>query len=183
MGHRFSEITFTPSVVATQTLFGSQQQAAIVRQRMPAFEQLGERERSFIAARDSFYMATVTETGWPYIQHRGGKKGFLQVIDPQMLAFANFAGNGQFQTLGNLGAETKVALFLMDYPNRRRLKILGHAEFYLPDQLPNDLLLGSIQDPEHTSESVVLIRLDAFDWNCSQHIMPRYSHTEFEELS
>ncbi|EAR62515.1 pyridoxamine 5'-phosphate oxidase family protein [Neptuniibacter caesariensis] len=181
MGHRFSEITFTPSVERVQKQFGSYERSSAVRQRMPVFDRFESREREFISSRDSFYMASVSETGWPYIQHRGGDMGFLKVLDSQTLAFINFTGNGQYQSLGNLAHNDRVALFLMDYPNRRRLKILGMARMLSGDQI-TDELVQCLHIDKHMQkfESVITVQLEAFDWNCSQHITPRFSTSELE---
>ncbi|WP_286240589.1 pyridoxamine 5'-phosphate oxidase family protein [Neptuniibacter halophilus] len=183
MGHRFSEITFTPSVVAAQQQFGSYERVSRVKERMPDFQHLQTREESFIAARDSFYMASVSESGWPYLQHRGGSAGFLKVLDSATLGFVNRPGNGQYQSLGNLSANNRVALFLMDYPNKRRLKLLGRVQSLSAEQLP-DIWRGALLDGEagERVESLMLIKVEAFDWNCSQFITPRYTATELESL-
>ena len=149
----------------------------------PIRDELTAEETDFITARDSFYMATVTEDGWPYIQHRGGPKGFLKVLGRNQLGFADFKGNRQLLTTGNLNGNDRVCLFLMDYPHRERLKILGHAKVLdareqpgLVDQLsPTKELRGSV-------ERLFLIDVLAFDWNCSQHITPRYTVEEFQDF-
>ncbi|HEY0256448.1 MAG TPA: pyridoxamine 5'-phosphate oxidase family protein, partial [Candidatus Methylacidiphilales bacterium] len=124
MADRFMQIVLTPAVQAAQDkYFGHHQAVASAPERNP----FGSEEVEFIAARDSFYIATTSETGWPYIQHRGGPPGFLQVLGPNLLGFPDYKGNRQLLTTGNLGANDRVALFLMDYPGRQRLKILGHA--------------------------------------------------------
>jgi predicted pyridoxine 5'-phosphate oxidase superfamily flavin-nucleotide-binding protein len=140
---------------------------------------LGEFEKEFIEARDSFYMATVTPDGWPYIQHRGGPAGFLRVMDARTLAFADYSGNKQYISAGNLSVNDRVALFLMDNPNQARLKIIGHAR-----------VLGRGEDPEAEGklvaergakvESIVVISVVGYDWNCSQHITPRFTEAEIE---
>ena len=178
MGHRFSDLTFTADVQATQQQFGSYERSQTVRQRMPDFDRLGERETQFIAQRDSFYMATVSTEGWPYIQHRGGEPGFLTVVNESLLCFANYSGNGQFQSLGNLSSNNRVALFLMDYAHKRRLKILAEATMFLPQELPERLSVYS----NASAESYVVLRLEAFDWNCSQNITPRFSEAEALDL-
>jgi len=144
----------------------------------PPVERLSEREAAFIADRDSFYLATVSQTGWPYIQHRGGPRGFLRVLDEKTLGFADFRGNRQYLTLGNLVDEDRVALFLMDYPRRRRLKILAHM-------VPHDLtkepdLAARLVTPGYRAlvERGFTLRLHAFDWNCPQHITPRFTEAE-----
>src|SRR5512134_3893087 len=124
MPNRFQQIMLTPAVLAAPEHYYARRASVTAS---PEFDLLTDEEREFIAARDSFYMATVTETGWPYVQHRGGKPGFLRVTGPTTLAFADFGGNRQMLSTGNLAANDRVALFLMDYPQRTRLKILGHA--------------------------------------------------------
>ena len=143
---------------------------------------LGADEQAFIAERDSFYMATVTSDGWPYVQHRGGPAGFLKVLDPQTLGFADLKGNRQLLSTGNVAASDRVSLFLMDYPRRERLKLLGRARVLdarqnhdLADQLsPAPSLRGKV-------ERLFLIDVISFDWNCPQHITPRYTEAEVEE--
>jgi predicted pyridoxine 5'-phosphate oxidase superfamily flavin-nucleotide-binding protein len=182
MAHRFSQLTFTPSVVRMQEQFGTAIRAREVSQRMPEFDRFSQREVEFIQARDSFYMASVSEDGWPYIQHRGGDVGFLKVVDETSLVFLNYTGNGQYQSMGNLTADNRVALFLMSYPQKRRLKILGRAELFCLENLPQELdSLSSIIASKERVESVIQIHLEAFDWNCPQYITPRYSEAELAE--
>jgi len=142
-------------------------------------EALGEFEQQFIELRDSFYLGSVNEEGWPYIQHRGGPAGFLHVLDGRTLAFADFAGNKQYITAGNLATNDRVALFLMDYPHQARLKIIGHARLV---ELGEDAALEArLQHPTDASkiERIFVISVTAYDWNCSQHITPRYTREEF----
>lgn len=142
------------------------------------FEAFTANEEAFIAARDSFYMASVSETGWPYVQYRGGPPGFLKVIDETTLAFADFRGNRQYISVGNLDANDRVALILVDYPRRARLKILAHAERLTLDADP--ALLKKVIDPSYRArpERIFRLRLAAFDWNCPQHIVPRFTEAE-----
>ncbi|MFT4255302.1 MAG: pyridoxamine 5'-phosphate oxidase family protein, partial [Caulobacter sp.] len=146
-----------------------------VDRRMEAFT---ENEEAFIAERDSFYMASVSDTGWPYVQYRGGPPGFLKVIDETTLAFADFHGNRQYISVGNLDANDRVALILVDYPRRARLKILAHAERLSLDADP--ALLARVSDPAYRAkpERIFRLRLAAFDWNCPQHIVPRFTEAE-----
>jgi predicted pyridoxine 5'-phosphate oxidase superfamily flavin-nucleotide-binding protein len=141
---------------------------------------LTEEEISFIELRDSFYMATISEAGWPYIQHRGGSAGFLQVLGPSLLAFADLKGNRQLLTTGNLATVDRVALFLMDYPQRTRLKILGHAR--VKDAREHPELVTKMADPEtqKSVERLYFIDVVSFDWNCPQHITPRYTLEEIK---
>src|SRR6185503_903749 len=143
--------------------------------RSGAFDDgLGTFEREFISERDSFYMATVTPDGWPYIQHRGGPAGFLQVLDERTLAFADYSGNKQYISAGNLSVNDKTALFLMDYPNQARLKIIGHARVLEPGEEP-ELEARLMIERGARVEKIVVISIVGYDWNCSQHITPRYT--------
>jgi len=143
---------------------------------------LTEEEMSFIQERDSFYMATVSETGWPYLQHRGGPSGFLRTLSPRLLGFADYKGNRQLLSVGNLATNDRVALFFMDYPNRSRLKVEGRVRFEDPRQKPE--LLRQLVEPEMASkvERLFLIDVVAYDWNCSQHITPRYTAEQVERI-
>ncbi len=142
---------------------------------------LTQDEAEFIAARDSFYLGSISETGWPYIQHRGGPQGFLRVVNETTLAFADYKGNRQLLTTGNVSVNDRVALFLMDYKNRARLKILGHAR--VEDAREHPELVTQITDPKMQSavERLVFIDVVSFDWNCPKYITPRYSAEEVEE--
>lgn len=140
---------------------------------------LGEREAEFIAARDSFYMATVGQAGWPYVQHRGGPPGFLRVVAPTRLAFADYGGNRQLVSTGNLAEDDRVSLFLMDYAHRRRLKILGHARVVDVREHP-ELRDGLVVEDGAEVERVVVIEVVSFDWNCPQHITERFTRAEIE---
>lgn len=178
MALRFAELMFTPAVRAEQERHGSRAAYARVEtQAAPARDRLGEPERGFIAERDSFYLATVGETGWPYVQHRGGTPGFLHVPDERTLAFADYRGNKQYVSVGNLKGDDRVALFLMDYPARRRLKILGHARTVDADADPE--LIARLRGAQAVPvERAVVIALEGFDWNCPQWITPRFTETE-----
>jgi len=180
VGNRFTELTFTPNVKSIQDLNGSRRAYSRAEKGETHHDVLGPGEAAFIGARDSFYMATVGETGWPYIQHRGGPKGFLKVIDERTLAFADFRGNRQYISVGNLQTDARVSLFLMDYPNRERLKILGQAKIVSTTDLETWKTLSHY---EATVERGVLIKVAAFDWNCSQHITSRFTPAEFEEIA
>jgi hypothetical protein len=142
---------------------------------------LTERETHFIAARDGFYQATVSETGWPYVQFRGGPAGFLKVLDGRTIGYADFRGNVQYVSVGNLLTDARVALILMDYANRSRLKILGRAR--LVEESEDAALPARLAVPGYPSrvERAVLITVEAYDWNCPQHITPRYTEAEFRE--
>lgn len=183
MSRRYAELAFTPMVKAQQERHGSRRQYARMDQMGDAGDRLGVYEREFIQQLDGFYMASVSETGWPYIQFRGGAKGFLHVLDDQTLAFADLRGNTQYISLGNLLHDDRVALFLMDYPTQSRLKILGRAAFHEGDAEATNLL-EKLRVPAEKSvaERAVVIHVEAFDWNCAQHITPRYSEEELVDL-
>jgi uncharacterized protein len=177
MAYGFLDIASTPSVRAAQAEMGMQD----FWTNMPtdrSFERFTENERAFIASRDSFYMATVSETDWPYVQHRGGPQGFLKVVDDQTLAFADYRGNRQYISTGNIAANDKVCLFLMDYPHRARLKIYAHAEKLSLDADPELAELLATPSYRAKPERIFRLRLEAFDWNCPQHITPRYTEAE-----
>jgi len=139
---------------------------------------LRARETDFIASRDSFYMSTVGETGWPYMQHRGGPKGFLKTLAPDQLAFADFKGNRQLLTVGNTSANDRVCLFFMDYVNRTRLKILGHVEIFDAREHPDTVDELATPDTLDLVERIVKIRVVSFDWNCPYHITQRFDEIE-----
>jgi uncharacterized protein len=180
MAYRFLEVATTPSVQAAQAKMGADHLWQDFKGKRE-FDRFTPAETSFIADRDSFYMATVSERGWPYVQHRGGPRGFLKVIDEKTLAFADYRGNRQYISLGNLGADDRAALFLMDYAGRRRLKMYVHVE---PVSLDADPKLAKlVADPAYKAkpERILLLHLVAFDWNCPQHITPRFTEAEITE--
>lgn len=179
MPAKFQELTQTDSVrQAEERYYGRSNPTPA----MPENDRLTANEIDFIQSRDSFYMASVSETGWPYIQHRGGERGFLRVLGAGRLAFADFTGNGQLLSVGNIGKADKVALFLMDYPRRTRLKILGRAQ--IEDARGHSKIAGQFSDAEqaHLVERLFFIEVIAFDWNCPQHITPRFALDEMKEL-
>jgi predicted pyridoxine 5'-phosphate oxidase superfamily flavin-nucleotide-binding protein len=142
------------------------------------FDRFTPNEAAFIAERDSFYMATVSETGWPYIQHRGGPRGFLKVVDEKTLAFADYRGNRQYISVGNLGSDDRAALILMDYRARARLKIYAHIEAIPLDADPGLAELVASTAYKAKPERILRAHLQAFDWNCPQHITPRFTEAE-----
>ena len=179
MAQGFLDIASTPSVKDAQAANGSREAMERVASRRVT-NRFTEHEMEFIAARDSFYLASVSETGWPYVQHRGGPVGFLKVIDDTTLAFADFSGNRQYITLGNVAANDRVALFLMDYPNQRRLKIYARIEARVLGDDPD--LAEKLAAPDYRGrpERAFVLRLEAFDWNCPRHITPRFTTAEIE---
>ncbi len=182
MGHKFAQIAFTESVKRMQAELGSRSGYARREGGDVDFnDRLGPSEAQFIAERDSFYMATISETGWPYVQHRGGSKGFLRVLDETTIGFADFSGNRQYVSAGNIKTNDRVSLFLMDYPNRARLKLLGRATIVGLDEGEMIRRL-SLADYGARIERGVLIAVEAFDWNCPQHITPRFTADEIERI-
>lgn len=183
MGRRFAEVAFTPLVKQQQRRHGSRAAYARVEESGDFGDRLTISERTFIQQRDGFYMASVTETGWPYVQYRGGPKGFLHVIDEQTIGFADLRGNKQYISLGNLLNDDRVALFLMDYATQSRLKILGHATIH-EDTPEAAQWITKLRPPQEKTpaERAIIIRLEAFDWNCQQHITARYSEEELADM-
>ena len=179
MAHKYLDLAFTDAVHAAQTrYFGRAQRIPPA----PDHDPLGPSEVEFVQARDSFYMGSVSETGWPYIQHRGGKPGFLRVLDSHTLGFADYKGNRQLISTGNLSGSDRVALFLMDYPGRSRLKLLGHARVLDAREFPAELERLALPDERRLVERMFLIDVVAFDWNCPKYITPRYSPAQVEEV-
>lgn len=182
MPHRYAEIMFTEKVKQAQSEYGYLKQNEFLSKHGGPNAMLGEKETLFIQQRDSAYMATVNEDGWPYIQHRGGPRGFLRVLDQNHLAFADFRGNTQMISTGNLAANDRVSLFLMDYAKRQRLKIIGCAQIQPAIRAPSDLLAQTLLGGYYADvERIVTIEVKAFDWNCPQHIQRRYTLDEIEE--
>jgi predicted pyridoxine 5'-phosphate oxidase superfamily flavin-nucleotide-binding protein len=181
VGHRFAELAFTPAVRAAQQARGSRASYARLEQGPPRNDRLGPEEAAFLEARDGFYLASVGEGGWPYVQFRGGPPGFVRVLDERTLAWADFRGNRQYVTVGNLAGDDRVALIAVDYAARRRLKILGRAE--LLEVGADDGLAARLAVPGYDArvERAVRVRIAAFDWNCPQHIPPRFTREEVEQ--
>jgi predicted pyridoxine 5'-phosphate oxidase superfamily flavin-nucleotide-binding protein len=167
----FTQIAFTDAVKLMQEWNGSREANELLALREPARDELTEDVIDFIAERDSFFLATASADGWPYIQHRGGPRGFLRVLDARTLAFADFAGNRQYITVGNLSENDKVMLFLMDCNERRRLKIWGRAQVI--DDEP--ALAAKVSHANYGArvERVIRISVLAWDFNCHQHISSR----------
>jgi uncharacterized protein len=177
MGNKFAEIAFTDTVKQLQDADGSRKSYARMEEGEDTNNILTERETAFIGMRDSFYMATVSETGWPYMQHRGGPKGFVHAVDNKTLAIPDFNGNRQFVSVGNLRHDDRVSLFFMDYPNRARLKMLGRVRTTDDADILESLALS---DYKAEIERAFLIDVAAFDWNCPQHITPRFTPDDIE---
>ena len=177
MAYGFLDIATTPSVRAAQAAMGAER-AWEDFSGDRAFDRLTPRETGFIAARDSFYMATVSETGWPYVQHRGGAPGFLHVVDDRTLAFADYRGNRQYISVGNLAANDRAALILVDYPARARLKMYVRVEAVSLEADPALAARVAVPGYPAKAERTLLLHLEAFDWNCRQHIVPRFTEAE-----
>ena len=180
MPQNFTNYAFTDSVKLAQEKYGSREAYARMEQAGDKFE-LSERERDFIESRDSFYMATVGENGWPYVQFRGGPPGFLKVLDATTLGMVDFRGNRQYISVGNIHATKKASLFLIDYPSRRRLKIWAESQVLEP-QADRELLARlSLPDYEAVVERIIVFNVVAYDWNCPQHITPRFTAEEIKQ--
>lgn len=179
MGRHFAELAFTPLVQAEQARIGSRGRYAQMAAQGRDDSALGPPEAEFLEHRDSFYMATVSETGWPYVQHRGGPPGFVRLVDERTLGFADLGGNRQHISMGNLRHDDRVSLFFMDYANRRRLKILGRVRV---SEDP-DLLARVTPDGTSRAERAVLITVEGFDWNCPQHITQRFTVAELAPVT
>lgn len=178
MAGQYWETLFTPQVLAAQERYYGRAQSVPPQ---PGQDALGPEEIEFIARRDSFYLATISESGWPYIQHRGGEAGFLRVLHPTLLGFADYKGNRQMLSTGNLATNDRVSLFLMDYPQRERLKILGRAR--VEDVRGQPDLLAKMAEVEMAPavERVFFVGVISFDWNCPKYITPRFTQAEVEE--
>jgi len=179
MGRRFAELAFTPLVKQQQTLHGSRHLYERVEQSPDMGDRLGPDEQAFLEDRDGFYMASTTENGWPYVQYRGGAKGFLHVLDDRTIAFADLRGNKQYISVGNLQHDDRVALFFMDYPRQSRLKILGRAQVHEGTDEARKLIEQlRVPNEKVPAERALIIHVEAFDWNCPQHITPRYTEEQ-----
>jgi predicted pyridoxine 5'-phosphate oxidase superfamily flavin-nucleotide-binding protein len=176
----FSRIAFTPAVKAAQERMGSRGAYARLERGTADPDTLGDDEIAFLAERDSFYMASIGESGWPYVQHRGGPKGFVRVLDGRTLAFADLRGNRQYVSVGNVGGDDRVALIFVDYPNRARLKILARARIVTRAEDAETFALVAGDAP---AERVFLLRIEGIDWNCPQHITPRFTEDEVREMT
>jgi uncharacterized protein len=177
----FRSLVFTPLVKKLQEKYGSRLQYERMENSGPPQDRLTPFETEFLAGRDSFYMASTGSSGWPYVQHRGGLKGFLKVIDDRTLAFADLRGNKQYITTGNLLTDDRIALIMVDYPRQARLKILGHVEIFEGEKAEGWLDRVRMPAEKTGIERVFVIHVEAYDWNCPQHITPRYTVEEIRE--
>jgi len=179
MSSRFMDLMLTPDVQAAQARHYGRSQA---RPGLTPPDALGEDERAFIAEMDSFYLGSVNQDGWPYVQHRGGAKGFLKVLGPSLLGFADLKGNRQLLTTGNLAQDGRVCLFLMSYPLQARLKLLGRAEVLDSKEHPDLARVLIPPGRETVTERLFRIQVEAFDWNCPQHITRRFTEAQVSEV-
>lgn len=181
MAVAFAKIAFTPSVRAQQERLGSGRYSKLLSDERQGGDRLGPQEAAFIAQRDGFYQATVSETGWPYVQFRGGPPGFLKVLDEQTIAYADLRGNRQYLSLGNLTANDRIALILLDYVEARRLKIWGRASVIETgaeaENRKSDADAPRLRSETQT-ERYISIKVEAVDWNCPSHIPRRFTDTE-----
>lgn len=181
MARAFAEIAFSPSVRAHQTKMGSAKAYAnFLAEDADRGDLVGPNEAAFIDERDGFYQATVSEKNWPYVQFRGGPKGFLKVLSPNRIAYADFRGNRQYISAGNVVDNDRISIILMDYPNRRRLKIWGRAKLVDIEDAPE--LVEELHDDTYRGrpERAVVIDIEALDWNCPQHIPVRLTAEEMQ---
>ncbi len=181
MARAFSEIAFTPSVLAMQEAQGSAQgYAKFLEPEAERADRIGPAEAEFIGRMDGFYQATVSETGWPYVQFRGGPKGFLKVLDDKTIAFADFRGNRQYISTGNLKGNDRISMILMDYPNRRRLKVYGRARLVPAEEDP-ELMAGlKLEGYRALPERAIVVTVEGLAWNCPQHIPQRMTLEELQ---
>ena len=183
MTHRYADIAFTPTVKKVQEELGSRAGYARMEAGPDVLNHaLGDAEANFIVARNSLYMGTVSETGWPYVQHRGGPSGFVRVLDESTIGFADFRGNRQYVSVGNLLTDDRVSIIFMDYVNKTRLKLFGHVRIVgAEDQATLSRLEAS--DYRARVERGFLIRVEGFDWNCPQHITQRFTLDEVHAMT
>ncbi len=178
MARAFANITFTSAVTKFQQQMGSWAHYRRYQQGMLETVALTEREQQFIRDRDSFYQATVSENGWPYVQHRGGPIGFIKVLNETTLVYPDFHGNQQYLSAGNLTENNRISLIMMDYPHQRRLKLWGKAR--LVNDGDDDCFEQHDSQP---SDRYVVIDIQAFDWNCPKHITPRYTQDNLKQFN
>lgn len=178
MARGFLSQLVTPAVAdAQERYYGISSRRVLSPQEDP----LTSRETEFISDRDSFYISSVGETGWPYIQHRGGPKGFLHVLSPVELAFADYKGNRQMLSVGNVSTNDRTCLFLMDYPNKTRLKIIGRTQVLDARKHPELVHALAPSGLQPSVERIFKISVVSYDWNCPQYITPRFSEEEIEQ--
>ncbi len=183
MTAHYMELLFTPEVMQHQAAHGSRDSYARMADGAEASpDTLGPKEAMFLATRDSFYVASTSASGWPYVQHRGGPSGFVKLLGDRQIGFADYRGNRQYVSLGNVATDDRVALFFMDYVRRARLKMLGRMRAVDLADRPD--LAASLIDEAYSAkiERGFVIDIEAFDWNCPQHITPRYTQADIAEI-
>jgi predicted pyridoxine 5'-phosphate oxidase superfamily flavin-nucleotide-binding protein len=183
MTNPYFDIAFTETVKEEQRRQGSRHAYANAETRDRGNDRLGPNEAEFIQARDGFYLATVNNDGWPYIQFRGGPAGFVKVLDDKYLAFADLRGNRQYVSTGNVAANPRVAMFFMDYANQQRLKLYAKASVVQAAEASDIISKMGVVDTSSPTERVLLLEVQAFDWNCPQHITPRFTIDEINRLT
>ncbi len=181
MPHHWAEIAFTKNVRASQEHYGTRENNERLESAPINATTFSFRETAFIAQRDHFYLSTVSETGWPYVQFRGGPPGFVKILDETTLGYADFRGNLQYVSIGNVQHDDRAALIMVDYSNRKRLKIFAHIQVIDAENNPD--LIQQLTMPGYKAkiERAVLLKLEAFDWNCPQHITPRFTEDEIAD--
>lgn len=182
MTQRYRDLMFTPAVRDVQERNGSAEMYGRQKPGDGAPDELTAAEMAFISMRESFYMATISETGWPYMQHRGGPRGFVKILGPQTIGIADYRGNRQYLSLGNLAGNDRASLFFMDYMGRRRLKVLARVRIAEIDQEPD--LIEQLTDPGFGEilERGLIFEVEAFDWNCPKYITPRFTEAELQVI-
>jgi len=180
MNQNFTKLAFTESVKEVQERYGSRKSYARMEESGDSVV-LTESEIRFIESRNSFFMATVGENGWPYVQFRGGPKGFLKIINDTTLGMADFRGNRQYISVGNINSTKKASLFLIDYPSQQRLKIWAKSEVIDADQDQELFEKVRVIDYKAIIERLIIFKIQAYDWNCPQHITPRFTAEEIKQ--
>ncbi|TGD85501.1 pyridoxamine 5-phosphate oxidase [Mycolicibacterium sp. CH28] len=183
MSKRYAAIAFTDDVRAVQAEHGSQGfygRKFVAGKATPGPDPLTELEKDYLRERDGFYLASVGESGWPYVQFRGGPPGFVHIMDDHTIGWADFRGNLQYISTGNVTGDDRIAIIALDYAQQRRLKIFGHARIVTADE--DSELVSSLADDSYDAviERAVVVSVEAYDWNCQQHITPRYTAAELE---
>jgi hypothetical protein len=182
MPYLFANLAFTPEVKAVQSQMGSRQVYENLETTIASHHSLGVTEIGFIESRDSFYQASVSSSNWPYVQHRGGPKGFLKVLDSAHIGYADLSGNKQYVSVGNLSGNDRVSLIMVDYPNRRRLKIMGRVRFATQTEEPDLYAQLTMPEVQAHVDRAVIIHVEAWDWNCPQHLTQRYTEQEIARI-
>jgi len=179
MAKNFGEIAFSDAAKKLQEKYGSRNNYARM-EKFSVIDGLTDGEISFIENQHSFYIASTGSNGFPYIQHRGGPKGFLKVLDSKRIGFIDFSGNKQFVSVGNIATNSKVALIMIDYPQKARLKLYAKATIVALNEDPELYELLDLAAYKYKPERMLILNIEAYDWNCPQHIIPKYTISEIE---